>query len=65
MIFVREIFSEFDGFGEAIYYVRLYTFITILYSAQNPRNSSMKIFHSHVMVSLVFMDYDFNLEVVS
>ena len=62
--FVWRIFYEFDDVGEAIDYVMLCTFIPICYATRNARNSCVKSLHSHAIVSLVFMDFGFNLEVV-
>ena len=63
-IFVLGILYEFDDVAEEIYYVFIFTFITILHASLNLRKSCVKIFHSHAIISLVFMDFGFNLEVV-
>ena len=64
IIFIWGHLYEFDDVGEVIYYVIICTFIPICYLSQNPRNSYVKSLHSHAIVSLVFMDFGFNLEVI-
>ena len=62
--FVWRILSEFDDVGEEIYYVIICNLSPIFYSSLNPRNYCVKRLHSHAIVSLVFMDFGFNIEVV-
>ena len=57
-------YCEFDDVGEAIYYLISCTYIPILYASLNPRNSCVKILHTHSIVSLVLDGFGFNLEVV-
>ena len=53
--FVWGFFSKFVDVGEAMNDVWLYTFMTICSVAPNTWNSYVKILHSHVDKSLVFM----------
>ena len=50
--------------GEEIYDVCICNIISILSISQNIINTCMKSSHTHALVSLFFMDFGFNLEVV-